>query len=134
MVFRKDSILHYEIQIFSTIMVVVCLFLIPILGGELSLMCAFPFIILLLGNCKSNREYITINETGITCQVSGKQLWAYRWEHIAELRKSSRFRMPSIEVIVYSKNGEPEQFARPNHYFQLGKKAKDALRRYYQSM
>lgn len=131
MIFRKDSLLFYQIEIVCVVMVIVCLIVTPILGIELSLLCMLPFVILLFINPKLHNEFITINGTGISCQKSGKQLWLYEWASIARLRKSSRYLMPAIEVIAFNIHGESEQFAVPNHYFQLGRVAKKAITRYY---
>ncbi len=133
MTFRKDSLLFYQSKIIYIIMAISCLILFPILRVELWLSALFAlyFVILTLINPKLHNEFITINEIGISCQQSGKQLWAYEWDCIAKLKRSSRFRMPSIEVITYNKRGEAEQFALPDQYFQLGKAAKEAIMRYY---
>lgn len=131
MTFRKDSFLFYEIQISSIIMAILCLPFISILGAGLALLYAFPFVVLMLVNPKLRNEFITIDEIGISCQKSGMQLWAYEWDRIARLKRGSRFLMPSIEVITYNKCGEPEQFALPNHYFQLGRTARKAIGQYY---
>jgi len=82
-------------------------------------------------NPKLHNEYISINEVGISCQKARKQLWAYKWEDIAELKKGSRFLMPSIEVIAYNKCGKLEQYAHAEHYFQLSGVARKALKHYY---
>lgn len=131
MMFRKDSLLFYQSEIFYIVMVIVCMTLIPILGVEISLLYMFPFIALLLVNPKLHNEFITIDETGISCHKSEKQVWAYGWDCIAELKRSSRFLMPSIEVIAYNKYEESECFAFPNQYFQLGRAAREAIKRYY---
>lgn len=131
MIFRKDSLLFYESEIFYVAMAILCLIFIPILGLGLSLIFMFPFIVLILVNPKLHNEFIAINEAGILCQKSGKQLWAYEWDSIAELKRSSRYLMPSIEVIPFNKYREAEQFAEPNHYFQLGKAAREAIKQYY---
>ena len=131
MMFRKDSLLFYQCEIFYVVMTILCLTLVPILGGEISFLYLFPFFVLILVNPQLHNEFIAINETGISCQKSGKQLWAYEWNSIAELKGSSRFLMPSIEVIVYNKHGESERVALPNQCFQLGRTAKEAIKRYY---
>lgn len=131
MMFRKDSLLFYQSEIFYIIAVISCLMLIPVLKIEISLLYMFPFIILTLVNPQLHNEYITIDETGISCQKSGKQIWAYGWNCIAELKRSSRFLMPSIEVIAYNEQGEINNFAYPNQYFQLGRAAREAIERYY---
>ncbi len=92
---------------------------------------ALPFAILIIVNPKIHNEFIVINETGITCKKSEKQLWKYEWEDISELKSSSRFLLPSVEIISYNKHGASEQFAKPGHYFQSGKTAKAAIKLYY---
>lgn len=133
MTFRRDSLLFYQSEIAYIIMITLSLCLFPILGKELMLFYLLPFIVLLLVNPKLHNEFIIINENGISCRKSGKQLWSYEWESIAELRKSSRFLMPTIEVIAYNKCGKPALFSQPNHYFQLGRTAKKAIMQYYTS-
>lgn len=130
MTFRKNSLLFYQRTVFFVISILLFLAMIPFAGIGLSLLCAFPFVVLLLVNPLFEKEYITINEDGIKCQESGTQLWAFKWNEIAELRRSSRFLLPSIEVITYSKSGEPEPFGTCDHYFQLGKEAKKAVNQY----
>lgn len=80
-----------------------------------------------------HKEFISINEYGISCHKAGIQLWSYDWNSIAKLKKSSRFLMPSIEVLTYSRHGEPEQYTVTNHYFQLGRAARIALTQFYTS-
>lgn len=131
MTFRKNSLLLYQRTVFYVIFVLLSLVLIPFSGLGLSLLCAFPFVVLVLVTPLLDKEFITINEDGIVCQKSGTLLWTFKWNEIAELRKSSRFLLPSIEVIPYSKSGEPEPFGTYDHYFQLGKDARKALNQYY---
>lgn len=131
MMFRKDSLLFYQSETFYIIMAILCLTLVPMLVGEISFLFLFPFLVLILVNPHLHNEFIAINETGISCHKSGKQLWAYEWVGIAELKRSSRFLMPSIEVIAYNNYGESERVALPNQYFQLGSTAREAIKRYY---
>ena len=113
------------------IMLLCCFGMIPFLGSGLALLCAFPFAILIPVSPRLYNEFITINEAGISCEKAGTKLWTYTWDRVAELKKSFRFRTPSIEVITYCKSGAPEPFALPNHYFQLGRAARKALKQYY---
>ena len=131
MTFRKNALLFCESTVFFAVCVILCLVMIPFSGFGSSILNAFPFLILILVNPRLYNEFITINETGIMCQRSGEQLWAYKWDSVAMLKKSSRFRMPSVEVITYQKSGEPEPFSLPNHYFQLGGAARKAIAQYY---
>lgn len=132
MIFRKNSLLFYQSEIVCIIMATLCLALIPMLGG-ISFLYMLPLLVLILVNPLLHNEFVVINEAGISCQKSGKQLWAYEWGSIAELKRSSRFLMPSVEIIVYDKHGGSEQFALPDQYFQLGKAAKEAIKRYYKA-
>ena len=133
MIFRKNSLLFYQSELMYIVFLIICFTLIPTLGLYLSLLYAFPFVVLMLVNFKLHNEYIIINEVGISCQKSGKQLWEYEWHNIAELRKSARYLLPSIEIITFNEHGEVERFALPNHYFQLGKAAREAIKRYYKA-
>lgn len=131
MVFRKDSLLFYQCRIFYIIMGIASLLFIPTVGLELFLLYVSIPVLLFLLNPQMYNEFITINEMGISCHRSKKLLWSYEWDRIAELRKSSRYLLPAIEVITFNKHGEPEQYALPAQYFQLGKAAKEAIKQYY---
>ncbi|MGM9603125.1 MAG: hypothetical protein ACI3W5_16255 [Faecousia sp.] len=131
MTFRKNSLLFYQRTVFCGLFVLLFLVLIPLYGLGLSLLCAFPFVVLVLVSPLLEKECITINEDGIKCHKLGTQLWAFKWNEIAGLRRSSRFLLSSIEVITYSKSGKPEPFGTYDHYFQLGKKARKAVNQYY---
>lgn len=133
MIFRKHSLLFYQSEIFYIIMAIISLVSFPMIGLGLSLLCGVPFAVLILINPKLHNEFITINEHGISCQKSGIPLWEYEWNGIAELKRSSRFRMPAIEVIAHNKCEGPKPFAMPDHYFQLGRAARRAVERYYKS-
>lgn len=130
MKFRKTSLLFCQSTICYTSFILLCATLIPVLGLGLSFFYAIPFILLALVNPRFHNEFITIDESGISCNQAQKQIWAYTWNNIAFLKKSSRFLMPAIEVITYDKFGKPELFSLPNHYFQLGRTAKKAIRQY----
>lgn len=123
--------MKYELRIYFAIFLLLFLGLIPLLGIWVFLSVSLLFLTLFIWILKLQDEWITINEKGILCNKRGIQLWAYDWNSIAELRKSSRFRMPSIEVIGYDKDGTPEQFSQQEHYFQLGKTAKKAIEQFY---
>lgn len=127
MTFRKNAIEFHQRYTYCLILIILNISLIPTLGLVLSILFAAPFLGLALMSSKIESEFITINENGISCTNTEKKLWEYQWEEIAELRKSSRFRSPSVEVIIYSRNREPEDYALPNQYFQLSKSAKEAL-------
>lgn len=130
MIFRKDSLLFFQSEVFYIVFVIVSLTLIPVLGIELSLLYALLFVILIVVNPWLHNEFITIDEIGISCHKSGKQIWAYEWNSIAKLQRSSRFRLPSIEIMIYSSCTKPEQYHFSGHYFQLGRVAKKAIKQY----
>lgn len=131
MKFRKNAILYYALEFFCIVMAAACFGMISLLGLGLSLISAFPFVILMLASPRLYDEFITINQAGIQCEKAEVLLWQYAWDSIAKLEKSSRFRMPSIEVIPYGKSGAPEPFRLPGHYFQLGRAARKAIKQYY---
>ena len=131
MTFQKNSLLFYQGQIVLMLMALLGLIFIPHLGWEIFLVFEIPVIALILLFPKLYNEFVTINEKGILCQRAGETLWEHSWENIAELKSSSRFLLPSVEVITYNKNGKAEPFALPNHYFQLGQAAKKAINMYY---
>ena len=112
-------------------MVILYFLLIPIIGFVIPLLSALVFVMLALAMPKIQGEFITINETGISCQRAGTQCWSYEWRNIAELRKCTYLRRPAMEVIVYDKDGRLNHYALSDQNFQLGKTAKAALSRYY---
>lgn len=130
MTFRKNALLFYQTELCYGMFAIGSLALIPALGLAFSLTHTVLFIVLVLVNPKLHNEFITINETGISCKKIDREIWAYSWDSVSELRKSARFLLPSMDIIVYNHLGTPEQYARPNHYFQLGKAAKLAINRY----
>lgn len=133
MTFRKDSLSFYANYVICSMFVISSLAIIPIMGLVVAIICMFPFAVLLIMNHKLKNEFITVNENGISCHNSKKQLWAYEWDDIYQLRSVSHYRLPAIGVATYykyAKCGEPDFYIAPNCYFQLGKKAKEALALY----
>lgn len=130
MTFRKNSLLFYESQTVYVIFAILCLTMIPMFGFELSFLFSTLFLILVFINPRLYNEFVTINETGITCYKAGKRIWKYEWNSIAELQKSSRFRMPSLEIVIYDDFRDENSRVQTGHYFQLGKVAKNAINKY----
>lgn len=128
MIFRKDALLFYQNQIICITMSI-CLIFMLTFGLEWFLLIEIPFVILILLFPKIYNEYIIIDEYGISCHKSGMPLWEFNWMEIAELKKSSRYRSPSVEIIKYDKFGTPEQFSY-EYYFQMSKMARKALKQY----
>lgn len=132
MVFRKDALLYTEGQALGVVMALASVMMIIMAGWSFVIILGFP-VFLLIMNPLLHNEFMKIDESGISCQKSGKEIWRYRWDEIAELRRGSRFRLPSVEIIAYGRNGTPEQFAAPGHYFQRSKAARAAVNKYYKA-
>lgn len=131
MTFRKNSLIFYESQTVYIIFAILCLTMVPMFSFELSFLFSFLFLILVFINPRLHNEFVTINEIGIICYKAGERIWQYEWNRIAELQKSSRFRMPSLEIVIYDDFGDENSRVQTGHYFQLGKTAKNAINKYY---
>ena len=135
MTFRKNATNFYQsefIYIFTVLLSLVLIF-IPAFN-EIQIIffvSACLFALLAVINPKLYNEFITIDETGISCRRADKILWSYHWDEIAQLKKGQRFLHPSVEVIVFDKQGNKEPFAGADKYFQLSKSAKTAIKKYY---
>ena len=105
--------------------------MLPVLGVWITLAFSLVFAIFAILSSILCNEYILMDEVGVSCQASGKVLWEYEWERIAELKRSSRYLYPSMEVITYNKFGKPEQADGSRNYFQLGRAARKAVAQYY---
>lgn len=130
MTFRKDSLIFYESQIAYIVFAILCLIMIPMYGFELSLLFSALFLFFAFINPRLHNEFVTINETGIICYKAGKIIWQYEWDSIAKLQKSSRFRMPSLEIAIYDDFENTDSYILTGHYFQLGKTARNAINKY----
>lgn len=131
MTFRKDGLLFIEQLITYCLMIVGCIALIPIdqLGFVPYLLLMF---IIMIGLTPSiHNEFITINDNGIACRKKRKLIWEYRWENIINLKRSSRYRIPSIEIVTEVISSEITPYEYSQHYFQLGRKARKAIKMYY---
>lgn len=135
MTFRKNTTNFYQsefIYIFTVLLSLVLIF-IPAFNEIqiIFIVSACLFALLAVINPKLNNEFITIDETGISCCRADKILWSYQWDEIAQLKKGQRFLHPSVEVIVFDKQGNKESFAGADKYFQLSKSAKTTIKKYY---
>lgn len=135
MTFRKNATNFYQsefIYIFTVLLSLVLIF-IPAFNEIqiIFIVSACLFALLAVINPKLYNEFITIDETGISCRRADKILWSYHWDEIAQLKKGQRFLHPSVEVIVFDKQGNKEPFAGADKYFQLSKSAKTAIKKYY---
>lgn len=131
MTFRKNALLFYESQICYFVFGLMSCMIIPFWGLGWALVLAALFVVLLLINPKLHCELITINELGISCHKAGKQLWYFEWHNIVKLQRSSRFRMPSIEIILKNTPIMQNSIYSSDYYFQMGIAAKKAIEQYY---
>ena len=132
MTFRKNSLIFYESQIVYIIFAILCLTMISIYGFVISLLFSGLFLILIFANPRLYNEFVTINEIGVSCCKAGKIIWQYEWDDIAKLQKSSRYLMPSLEIVIYDAE-KTDSKVLTGHYFQLGKTAKQAIDKYYKT-
>ena len=131
MTFRKDSLSFYQSQTAYIITIVLCLALVSMLELRLFLLCTFPLVVLVLVNSKLfYNEFVTIDNTGISCFKKEKVIWEYEWEKIIELKGSSRYRMRSVEIVIDDNAKEVVPFDYSIHYFQLGNAAMNAIAQY----
>jgi len=86
---------------------------------------SIPIIALTAINPFIYSEYIGIDEQGIRCYKSKTILWEYEWSVISDIRRGSRFRLPTAEIYIKKPDNNSSDF--PVNYFQLGKAAKKAL-------
>lgn len=131
MTFRKDLLLFYQFETFVVILAIIPIIMIHQIGFLPLLVFSLPFSFVAVLYPLFQNEYITINESGIECNntKTKNQLWAYKWSEIAVLKKSSTYNFPSVDVIIYGKDGKPEKFS-GGRYFLLCKTAKKALNMY----
>ena len=114
-------------------MAIVCIVLTLIaqeLGIALLALCFFIFAALMP---IIHNEFVTVNNEGIRCTKKGKVMWEYTWENIIKLKRSSRYRMPSVEIVIDNHTNEIITYDFSEHYFQLGRTARKAIALYYQS-
>ena len=125
MVFRKNSLLFLESQIIFILLSMSSLFIIPVLDISIWILCFIPLFVLTLINPMFYREYIKIDEQGIKCFNSKNTLWEYEWSSIPDIRRGSRYSLPTVEL--YTEKVDSIVYQLPANYFQLGKSAKEAL-------
>lgn len=132
MTFRKNSLMFYESQIVYIVFAILCLTMISVYGFVISFLFSGLFLILIFANPRLHNEFVTINETGISCCKERKIIWQYEWDDIAKLQKSSRYLMPSLEIVICDAENTDSKVL-TGHYFQLGKTAKQAINKYYKT-
>lgn len=100
MTFRKDSISFLRERIILIISSFVSLAALPVVGWQFTLAFVLFFCFFIWLSPKMYNEYLTINDVGISCCKSKKQIWAYEWDAIARLQRSSRYCLPSMEIMI----------------------------------
>ena len=129
MTFRRDKKQFYEGLVLLLLFTVLSVLFIFIFGWELSGFAAV-WAVLLVGYPRCFQQYITIDERGISCREKDRQLWAFEWHQIIDLKKYSRYRNPGIALVLTEEAERQRQDATATS-FQLCKEARVALDRYY---
>ena len=73
------------------------------------------------------KEYILINEKGISCYTEKETIWTCEWSAISRLKKFTYLGSPAVSIWSYCKDGKTEEHL---DHFQLCKEAKKALALY----
>ena len=133
MTFRKNGILFVIHFCTYCVIAIICIILTPIDQVGLMSFLSLPFIILAVLNPIIHNEYVTVDNKGIRCTKKGNVMWEYAWDEIIKLKRSSRYRLPSVEIVIDDHANEIAPFDHSVHYFQLGKTARKAIAQYYKS-
>ena len=81
------------------------------------------------------RDYIIVDEDGITCTDRKYVKWKYKWSEISQLKIGTRLRNPSVEIVLtpdcssYRPKAETIQ-----PYFQLGRSAKKTIKKFEKTL
>lgn len=133
MSFRKNGIMFQERQIGICVtlvagisMLLYDIKLLPIFSMPLILL----FVVLMMDHIQAH-DIIVMNKDGIVCYKRKIPKWGYQWSEIKELQISSRFRNPSVEIVLKPDCDKSRTFDMHQHYFQLSFKAKKAIMQYY---
>lgn len=99
----------------------------------------FPTILILLVMIACpiiDNKYIVIDEKEIALLRKNHVLWRIELSEIREFKKSARFHSPSLEIVLKGYNfNHPKGLAgNKGYYFQLSKKAKQAIKEYCSSI
>ncbi len=130
MTFRKDEPFYWEVLICFLVMALLFLIL-GFVTKIWSLFTGCPLAFLLaLWHCKTPHELITVNEAGISCSLKSEILWSCPWEGIEEIRKVTQHNRRAAYILPMTEEKGLEKTYYPNHYMVLGRKAKEALRKY----
>ena len=127
MTFRKHSLNYSEYIVTVFVVIAACFVMIRPLGIKIAALIIIINILNAILALRAYREFITIDEHGISCVKAGKELWKHEWSSIAKLHLGSRFMLPSIDIFVFSSKSNHDEAEYTGHYFQLGRAAKKAL-------
>lgn len=131
MTFRKNSIMFVEHLCVLCIMAVISIALL-LMSQEwvmaLFVLCFVAFAALMP---VVHNEFVTVDSEGIRCAQKNKVIWGYTWNDIIKLKRSSRYKMPSVEIVIDDHANEIIPYDQSIHYFQLGKTARKAIAQYY---
>lgn len=144
MIFRKYDLWYREIKVISFISsIFYWAYLIYLFVRCLKENISFGAIEILLLMCiffmfwmflwEDFNEFILIDEIGITCYKSNKLEWKCKWDSIAKIKRGTYYRWPGVRVLLYDKNGMPEEYEYCGRNFNLCRTAKEALEKYYYS-
>ena len=143
--FRKDHLGFIKVKIEFIVIFLACLiimilslFFIPdgyyvafgmIIALAILLLCLFAMFKF------DFKEYILINEKGISCYTEKETIWTCEWSAISRLKEFGHLGSPAVSIWVYGKSGKTEEhidYYTEEHigYFELSKKAKEALALY----
>ena len=100
-----------------------------ILGGHNTVQYIMIILVIaavVLGNWFMGANTITINETEILCSCRRGVCWRYQWSEIHQLKQATVLRDRAVIIVPNEQPTDPASL-----YFQLGKKAKQAIERYH---
>ncbi len=129
MTFRRDQSFFVTGVILLSSFILLYLAMIPVFGFTVCLVIVLILGWILYGLPRYFNEFISIDNSGISCEKAGNVLWAYEWNQVVGLRKCSRFFQPAIRLVL-DERGEKRLHDPMMICFQLSKRAKQALTRY----
>ena len=130
MTFRKDSIMFAQHLCVFCIMAIIFGVLLLISHEWVVAVFVLCFVAFAALMPAVHNEFVTVDDEGIRCTIKDKVMWAYAWNDIIKLKQSSRYRMPSLEIVIDDHANEIVPFDHSVHYFQLGKTARKAIAQY----
>ena len=107
MTFKRTALTTCAHEILNIVMTIMSAALFRVSGMWIFFCIVVMFVVETLENPIRNNELVTIDESGISCTKSGKQIWMYKWDEIAKLERSNRFRRPSMEIVTWDDPYQP---------------------------